>query len=455
MPRIWDVGRGKATTMNHANRSCMFLVVLVWVLLVASGCHGPAAESSRDEGLPSAEQMALDYRKALTEANRVPTMANAITRAVEKMKGQELFTKWPEDWGQYDYWRSCYRHYYAPINSEMPSELQSFITKIVGESKSALAEIRKARSLPPGLLPVEVPFGTPADTTYLNGVYAITERLKLGAALLCAQGHSQAAWQNILDIIAVNRVRGETPSVRTRGLCVACSQTICDKALLIVINGAFSADELQRMAQELPELDVYALLDAYATACVILEVREADAIIADRDNVAEAIIKGYEILRAYGVTDCEPPSIEALRQEAPAHRAAMLQYYKNYKAARTSGAPIPSPPARDGSYLSSYDLEEDWSRLREVVVWQRSAKALIEVLAFKARHSRFPEADETDLPENPFRPGVKMTYLHRDVDEESAEVSVSVPWPHELPFSKYYPEQGKPSPIGYKLVLPK
>jgi len=172
-----------------------------------------------------------------------------------------------------------------------------------------------------------------------------------------------------------------------------------------------------------------------------------DAVIADGgDVVIKNALASERLYGEHGLFPEEVPSVEAIRKKAPADRAAILKYCADYEAAHADGSPLPEAPKGlgYGGRLFCPDIKSQRDSLRECVARQRSARTLMEALAFRAENGRYPKGNEIAVREDPFRPGKPMTYTH---DRVKARLGVYTTWRR--------PTKGdeEPSRVGYWIEL--
>ena len=93
-------------------------------------------------------------------------------------------------------------------------------------------------------------------------------------------------------------------------------------------------------------------------------------------------------------------------------------------------------------------------RVAEACARRRAAVTLLRALAFRARKGRLPRAGELKMPEDPFRPGKRMTYVH---DKKNGRIGVyAIGWEEELPQwmkDKLGAEKVKDPKVGQWLLL--
>jgi len=139
-----------------------------------------------------------------------------------------------------------------------------------------------------------------------------------------------------------------------------------------------------------------------------------------------------------------------MRKRLADDRRELEDYFREVdRALKQPGKRLPNRgkiefPPTDPFWLPMICGMQQYSLL-EAITRRRAAAAMIRLMAFRGRHGRLPAADELKLPEDPFRPGKRLTFV---VDKEKQRVGI-----YGVTWSNAFGEDKGGQKIGYWLPL--
>ncbi len=427
----------------------VYVAAVLVVCVLLAGCSGPR------ERLETLDEYMAEYNAARKKANEKPNVVQAVERAV-KLMGQESLSETALD--EYlVFWKETRTgggnaHVYTSgkLRATKSGVPKTFREEVMANGAS-FAEVRKARTLPAGLIPLD-----PKDylsETMKFGSDARHLAISLGHAALIelADGELKAARERCFDMLTLERALADAPPILSQLSRTAVAGAAGNRALSVAVGGPWTGEELDEMAAALESLDrspVDVLRRALRLdrAWALHEIRRFESM---SDKALAEHIDGFyraqeRLDTVIGRHDVKRkrPTVSEVRRMLPGDREVVVARFREHELALSE----PGTRLRDaGPSDTSCDEPKELGLVGFVVCpkyWgsseralttdcaqRRAAIALLRALAFRARKGRLPRADELEMPEDPFRPGERMTYVH---DKKNGRIGVyAIGWPRE------------------------
>ena len=445
-PRI---GRGKSAERDALVRNTVAVaLVALCVWGVCGGCSGPGDK-------PETLQEYMDeYNARMRKANSVPTVVGALERARKLMAKKDLS---PKAYGELSVRNAVW-------SIAKARKREDWVLKELRESvalnRTALAEIRKARHLPAGMVQLDV--GNEELEKLLSfqrDVRTLQWRVHHAALLRLAEGDAKEALDFVSDMLTLEKAFREAPSMVSQLRRVSLESLTNSLLLCTALSGGLEASQLDAVAARLKGAQVslpWVLRRTlrFERAYTLNALDEMAA--WDDKRVAKYLSDFYaHAKKMRDVLREEMPKLKKLtvkdfRERLPRERRAIAAYFQDVQQALDEpGARLPDKGMLEPLFTDPLSMPMGCGLyhrvLLEAAARRRAAVGLLRVLAFRARNGRLPRAGEITPQEDPFRPGERMVYKH---DKKLNRVGV-----YSQGWDEAQAKKDDPHMIGYWLVV--
>lgn len=450
-------------------RILRYILFATAVCALLGGCSGRAARQEPERAQTLDEYMA-EYNAKRAELDKGPTVVAAVERVAELMEKVSLSMKAHEGHSELlkhvsfatDDFRGLTLAQVKPGEHKPPEVFRKEVTASVSEA--ALAELRKARELPTGLIPLGSQGSFSAGYPFYSKTRSVARLLSYRGVLHLSDGESAAARERVTDMLTVERTLADSPSPLAQLTRCAVGSMTNANALMTALSGVWKAEKLDEMAATLEAsgrrpVDVLRRALPLERAFWEAEARRLESM-SDKElaNVIEATHKSLETFGEFMKHEkLAKPAVAEMRRWLVKERTALPARFGAIKRAlRRPGTRIPrAVPGSEASgtpvlraIYQRFDIgvwASTQTALTELYARRRAAVALIRVLAFRKRNGRLPRMGELRMPEDPFQPGKRMTYVH---DRKNGQIGV-----YAMMWANAFGNKAKEQKTGYRLVL--
>jgi len=387
------------------------------VLCACTACTGPAP-------IKTLSELQAEYRAKLVVVSRKPTAASAVAQAIERLAPDlDVSVKLYRELGRIRERGSDGMHVARTVDVQKRWVLDTLRRELAANA-TAFAEVRNARGLPGGLMPIDISeMANEANPIGKLGskVRELARRLRNNVILSLSELEPRSALERVLDMVTLEMALRDTPSPVLQESRHVVQGLTNEAALALVATARLEPRELTRLADALAGQEV----DEFRVLSIVMPIRRAYGL-----EVFTMMRAGDERLMA-GIRhmlasegDVEAPGASHILKGLCEDRKTYVEAFSRYEKAIALRKTLVDLPADKFGAVGKCvrpSLGAMQDRLRHGLALRRAAVLLVRALVFRSTEKRWPVPRELRVSRNPFQRARKVAIV---VDGADARIGV-------------------------------